>query len=89
VPKQRFLVVLVGSLLFVGPMARSSNNPCDEAFHVEQLLGGHIRISGLDFYRPADGWGVGFQPSHLVGQLVVSETQDFSDRVLVAVYFHG
>jgi hypothetical protein len=61
VPKKRFLVVLVGSLLFVGPMARSSTNPCDEAFHVEQLLEGPIRVSGLDFSRPADGWGVGFQ----------------------------
>ena len=60
-PKKRFLVVLVGSLLFVGPMARWSNNPCDEAFHVEQVLEGHIRVSGLDFSRPADGWGVGFQ----------------------------
>jgi hypothetical protein len=61
VGKERLLVVLVGSLLFVGPMARSSNVRCDDAFHVEQVLEGPIRVSGLDFSRPANGWGVGFQ----------------------------
>jgi hypothetical protein len=79
VPKQRFLVVLVGSLLFVGPMARSSNNPCDEAFHVEQVLEGLIRVSGLDFSRPADGWGVGFQ----------YESEDASREFPFVVRFDG
>jgi hypothetical protein len=79
VPKQRFLVVLVGSLLFVGPMVRSSNNPCDETFHVEQLLEGPIRVSGLDFSRPTDGWGVGFQ----------YENEDASGEFPLVIRFNG
>ena len=57
------VVALLGGLIALvppGPPALSSHKPCDERFHIEQVLEGHIALEALDFSGPTDGWGVGF-----------------------------